>query len=76
GQAIVTPNVIRGELIASYYALERLGIVENADAFAQNLIVERSATSPNRLNVLFPPDLVNQLRIFALQYQFRLQYAV
>lgn len=76
GQAIVTPNVIRGEMIASYYALERSGIVENADAFAQNLIVERSADNPNRLNVLFPPDLVNQLRIFALQYQFRLQYAV
>ncbi|WP_350578680.1 phage tail sheath subtilisin-like domain-containing protein [Pseudomonas sp. HY2-MNA-CIBAN-0224] len=76
GQAIVTPNVIRGEMIASYYALERLGIVENADAFAQYLIVERSATNPNRLDVLFPPDLVNQLRVFALQYQFRLQYAV
>lgn len=76
GQAIVTPNVIRGEMIASYYALERLGIVENADAFAQYLIVERSANNPNRLDVLFPPDLVNQLRVFALQYQFRLQYAV
>lgn len=76
GQAIVTPNVIRGEMIASYYALERLGIVENADAFAQYLIIERSATNPNRLDVLFPPDLVNQLRVFALQYQFRLQYAV
>ena len=76
GQAIVTPSVIRGELMASYYALERLGIVENADAFAQYLVVERSATNPNRLNVLFPPDLVNQLRVFALQYQFRLQYAV
>lgn len=76
GQAIVTPTVIRAELLASYYALERLGIVENADAFAQYLVVERSATNPNRLNVLFPPDLVNQLRVFALQYQFRLQYAV
>ena len=76
GQAIVTPNVIRAELIAGYNALEQLGIVENAEAFAANLIVERSATNPNRLNVLYPPDLVNQLRIFALQYQFRLQYAV
>lgn len=76
GQAIVTPTVIRGEMISSYYALERLGIVENADAFAQHLIVERSATNPNRLNVLYPPDLVNQLRVFALQYQFRLQYEV
>lgn len=75
GQAIVTPNVIRSELIASYFALEQLGIVENAEAFAANLIVERSATNPNRVNVLYPPDLVNQLRIFALQYQFRLQYA-
>lgn len=75
GQAIVTPNVIRAELIAGYYALEQLGIVENADAFAENLVVERSTTNPNRLNVLYPPDLVNQLRIFALQYQFRLQYA-
>jgi phage tail sheath gpL-like len=76
GQAIVTPNVIRAELIAGYSALEQLGIVENAEAFAANLVVERSATNPNRLNVLYPPDLVNQLRIFALQYQFRLQYAV
>jgi phage tail sheath gpL-like len=76
GQAIVTPNVIRAEMISGYYALEQMGIVENAEAFAANLIVERSATNPNRLNVLYPPDLVNQLRIFALQYQFRLQYAV
>lgn len=76
GQAIVTPNVIRAEMIAGYYALEQLGIVENAEAFAANLVVERSSTNPNRLNVLYPPDLVNQLRIFALQYQFRLQYAV
>ncbi|MNX85806.1 Phage tail sheath protein [compost metagenome] len=76
GQAIVTPNVIRAEMIAGYYALEQLGIAENTEAFAANLIVERSSTNPNRLNVLYPPDLVNQLRIFALQYQFRLQYAV
>ena len=76
GQAIVTPNVIRAEMIAGYYALEQLGIVENADAFAAHLIVERSSTNPNRVNILYPPDLVNQLRIFALQYQFRLQYAV
>lgn len=74
GQAIVTPKVIRGELIAAYGALERDGIVENAEAFNQYLIVERDANNPNRLSVLFPPDLVNQLRVFALLYQFRLQY--
>jgi phage tail sheath gpL-like len=75
GQAIVTPLVIRGELIAAYGELERMGIVENMELFKANLIVERDATNPNRLNVLFPPDLVNQLRVFALLYQFRLQYS-
>jgi len=74
GQAIVTPSVIRGELAAEYADLEELGIVENARAFAANLIVERNATDPNRLDVLLPPDLVNQLRVFAVLAQFRLQY--
>lgn len=74
GQAIVTPSVIRGELIAEYADLEELGIAENAKAFKENLIVERNANDPNRLDVLLPPDLVNQLRVFAVLAQFRLQY--
>jgi len=74
GPGVVTPNIVRGELTASYDELERSGIAENAEAFAANLIVERNATNPNRLDVLYPPDLVNQLRIFALLAQFRLQY--
>lgn len=74
GQAVVTPSVIRGELIAQYAKLEAKAIVEDADSFAQNLIVERNADDPNRLDVLLPPDLVNGLRIFALLNQFRLQY--
>lgn len=74
GQAIVTPSVIRGELLAEYADMEELGLVENRALFAKYLIVERDSTNPNRLNVLLPPDLVNQLRIFALLNQFRLQY--
>ncbi|MDO5531423.1 phage tail sheath subtilisin-like domain-containing protein [Sutterella sp.] len=74
GQAIVTPSVIRGELVACYAELEEAGHVENSDLFAKNLIVERNSDNPNRLDVLFPPDLVNQLRIFAVLNQFRLQY--
>ena len=38
-------------------------------------MVERDAEDPNRLDILFPPDYVNQLRIFAVLAQFRLQYA-
>lgn len=74
GQAIVTPAVIRAELISEYGKMEREGIVENSEAFAAHLIVERNANNPNRLDVLFPPDYVNQLRVFALLNQFRLQY--
>lgn len=74
GQAIVTPNVIRGELVAAYSDLELDGIVENGEAFRAALIVERNANNPNRLDVLLPPDYVNQLRIFAMLNQFRLQY--
>lgn len=74
GNAVVTPAVIRGELIAAYDSLVSLGIVENREAFASYLIVERDMTNPNRLNILFPPDYVNQLRVFALLNQFRLQY--
>lgn len=74
GQAIVTPNVIKAELIAQYKLMETEGLVENSDLFAKYLIVERDANDPNRVNVLLPPDLVNQLRVFALLNQFRLQY--
>lgn len=74
GQAIVTPAVIRGELCATYRQLEREGIVENFELFQKYLIVERNANDPSRLDVLFPPDYVNQLRVFALLNQFRLQY--
>ena len=74
GQAIVTPVVIRGELIGAYRELEMRGIVENTELFKQHLIVERSSSNPNRVDVLFPPDYINQLRVFALLNQFRLQY--
>lgn len=68
----MTPKVIRAELIAAYSQLEFEGIVENAEAFAQHLVVERDRQNPNRVNVLFPPDYVNALRIFAVLNQFRL----
>lgn len=74
GQAVVTPSVIRAELIALYAKLEKKAIVENSDLFAQYLVVERDEDDPNRVNVLLPPDLVNQLRVFAVLNQFRLQY--
>lgn len=75
GQAIVTPSVIRGELISEYGKMELEGLVENSALFAKYLIVERNATNPSRCDVLLPPDLVNGLRVFAVLNQFRNQYA-
>lgn len=74
GQAIVTPLVIRGEILAAYAVLEDLGLVENFEAFNEHLIVERNSINPNRLDVLFPEDMINQLRVLAVLHQFRLQY--
>jgi phage tail sheath gpL-like len=75
GQAIVTPKIIKAELVAQYRIDEFNGLVENGKAFKDNLVVERDPNDPNRINVLYPPDLVNQLRVFAVLAQFRLQYS-
>jgi len=72
GSAIVTPKIIKADLIAQYQQLEYNGYVQDSDTFAQALIVERNTTSPNRVDVLWPGELINQLRVFALLAQFRL----
>ncbi|MBS4046187.1 MAG: phage tail sheath subtilisin-like domain-containing protein [Alphaproteobacteria bacterium] len=72
GQAMVRPKDIRDELIALAMEWQRAGLVENIDDYVANLIVQRSADDPNRVNVLNPPDLVNQLRIYASKIEFRL----
>ncbi len=72
GNAIVTPRTIRGELIALFRDWEEVGLVENFDQFKADLIVQRSPTDVNRVDVLLPPDLVNQFRVFAAKLEFRL----
>ena len=72
GQAIVTPNIIRAELIAAYSELTQ-AIVEYG-CLQGVPDRQRDANDPNRINVLLPPDLINQLRIFAMLVEFRLQY--
>ncbi|WP_233863483.1 phage tail sheath subtilisin-like domain-containing protein [Paraburkholderia adhaesiva] len=72
GANVVTPNVIRADLIAAYQEDESNGLVQDSDVFAKALVVERNATNPNRVDVLWPGVLIDQLRIFALLAQFRL----
>lgn len=70
GQAIVTPKTIRAEIIALAEEWANAGLVENLDQFRAELVVERNANDRNRVDVLCPPDLVNQFVIFAAQIQF------
>lgn len=72
GAAIVTPKIIKAELIAQYGSLEFNGHVQDAKGFARSVKVERNSQNPNRVDVLWGGTLINQLRVLALLNQFRL----
>ncbi len=72
GSNIVTPNIIRADQINAFVELENLGMVQGSDQFAQQLIVQQNVNNPNRVDVLWPGTLIDQLRIFAILVQFRL----
>lgn len=72
GSPIVTPSTIKAEIIAQYQSLEEDGFVQDSTTFAQNLVVQRNPQNRNRVDVLFPATLIDQLRQFALLAQFRL----
>jgi len=71
GQAIVTPSVIRDELLVLFKELILKGLVEDYDSYKDTLVVERNADNQNRVDVLEKPDLVNQLRMVAILTQFK-----
>jgi len=72
GQAVITPKIGKAEAIAWFRSMEELGLVENFDQFKTDLVVQRNAQDPNRLDFLLPPDLINQFIVGAAQIQFRL----
>ena len=70
GSNVATPKTVKQEIIALFTMLRDIGLIENLDDFIDNLIVERDSTDRNRVNVLLPPDLINQFRILASKIQF------
>lgn len=72
GQAVVTPRVIRAELIGLFSEMEQRGLVEDMAAFKAELRVERNADDPNRVDAVLPPNLVNQFRVFGVRLSFKL----
>jgi phage tail sheath gpL-like len=76
GQAAVTPSILAAELVSEFGQAEYDGLVSDLDDFKKNLIVEIDDQNPNRVNVLWPPQLAGQLRQFAVDAQFRLEYPI
>lgn len=72
GQAVITPLIGKAEAIAWFREMEELGLFEGFDQFKRDLVVERNASDPNRLDFLLSPDLVNQLIVGAAKIQFLL----
>jgi len=73
GAPIITPKIAKAKAISIFKGwLEDLGLVENIDQFKKDLVVERDASDPNRLNFLLSPDLINQFRQGASQIAFLL----
>lgn len=70
---VATPDNIKDTIIHGYRELSNQNLVDNVDLFAAALIVERNHTDPNRVDVFLPPDLVNQLRIVAVNVTTFLQ---
>lgn len=70
GQNIVTPEIMKLQLISLGEEWVELGLVENLDTFKKNLLVERNTKDRNRLDVMCTPDLVNQFRFMAAQIRF------
>ena len=71
GSRVVTPAIVRADLIAKYREMEAGGFVQDSAGFAAGLVVEQNVQNPDRLDVLFPAVLINQLRTFAVLMQFR-----
>ena len=70
---VIQPSTVRAAVVALYQEREDAGFVQNSDAFAQALVVQKNTVNPNRLDILWPGTPVNQARTFATLMQFRLQ---
>jgi len=72
-QQILTPKFAKSEAINIFKTWqEDLGLVEDIEQFKEDLVVERDASDPNRLNFLLSPNLINQFRVGAGTIQFLL----
>jgi phage tail sheath gpL-like len=71
GQPIATPRIVKAEILAHFLECQDLGWVENFEQFKAELLVQRNAIDPNRMDAIVPPDIINAFLVGALSIQFR-----
>lgn len=71
GSNIVSTGVLRDGILAEYRRMENAGLVQDYDAFAAELVVERDSANRCRVNGLLPIIPIDQFRQFAGLIQFR-----
>lgn len=72
GARTMTPSLAKSECVSLYKQFMDLGWFEGGvafETFKTDLKAEIDATDKNRLNILFPPDFMNQLRVTAVLVQ-------
>ena len=67
---IVTPAIIRDEIIALGWDWFQAGIIDDMEEFKRTLRVEIDPNDPNRVNVYLSPNVVNNFIIFAAKMAF------
>jgi phage tail sheath gpL-like len=72
GAAVTTPSRLRAYIIAKLRDMEYDGLLQNVDAFKDQVLVQINSQNPDRVDILFPPSLIGQLRIFAVLSQFHI----
>jgi phage tail sheath gpL-like len=72
GLKVCSPAVARGWFSARYARYEAQGLVTDADGFLNDLVIEIHDGDPNRLDILYPPQITGWLATAAMKLQFRL----
>lgn len=71
GQRVATPSGVRASVLRRYDQYVQAAICEDAEAFADSLVVERPDET-GRIDILSYPNFVNQLRNVAVRESFLL----
>lgn len=72
GSGVVTPSIIKAEVIAIAQEWASKGWIEHIADFITSCVVERATDDQTRVNIVIYPNLVNQLQVVGVKVQFTL----